>query len=115
MKQEVFITAPGAEKGPICDFCSGSPIYASYPAKSFTAQQMENPESGKKVNINSQADWAACKTCADLVDTNQWDALLSRSVETFRYRYGGMIPDRELRNFISDLHRKFRENRQQVH
>jgi hypothetical protein len=111
MKQEVYVTAPA--EGPICDFCSGTPIYASYPAKTFTAQQVENPD-GKKLNINSQADWAACKTCADLVDASQWDALLQRSVKTFRVKFGGMIPERDLRKFISDLHRQFRENRQQV-
>jgi len=112
VKQEVYVTAPA--QGPVCDFCSSTPIYASYPAKTFTAQQIEQPD-GKKLHLNSQADWATCKACADLIDASQWDALLSRSIETFRKKFGNMVPERDLRDFISNLHRQFRENRQQMH
>jgi hypothetical protein len=110
--ETVYLSEP--PEGPICDFCSDSPIYADYPARDFNVSQLPKPD-GSKLNINSESDWAACKTCAGLIDANNWDALLDRSVETFRKKYGHRLPVAEARRSIAELHRKFRENRQPTH
>jgi hypothetical protein len=105
---------PEPPEGPICDFCSGKEIYADYPASDFNVWQVPKPD-GSKLNINSQSDWAACKTCAELIDAESWNALLERSLETFRRKYGAILPEAEMRKSIADLHRQFRENRRPIH
>jgi hypothetical protein len=100
--------------GPICDFCSDPRIFASYPAKDFTAGQFKNPD-GKKLVANSRGGWAACKTCTELIEAGKWESLLDRSIATFLTKYGTHIPAQALRGFIADLHKQFRENRQPIH
>lgn len=99
--------------GPICDFCSGKEVYARYPAKTFNA--VKAGEGQRTLYVNSEDDWAACQPCAALIDAGSWDGLLQRSVQTFREKYGSMVPEKALREFISDLHCQFRSNRQHTH
>jgi hypothetical protein len=105
---------PEPPGGPICDFCSSREIYADYPAQDFNVWQLPKPD-GTKLNINSESDWAACKTCADLIDAENWDTLLERSLKAFRKKYGAMLPEAEMRRSIADLHRQFRQNRRPTH
>jgi len=111
-RREFTINEPAS--GPICDFCSDPRIFASYPAKDFTAGQFTNPQ-GKKLAANSRGDWAACQRCTELIEAGRWTDLLERSIITFKAKYGERIPAQFLRQFIADLHRQFRENRQPVH
>jgi hypothetical protein len=110
--KEVTLTA--ATQLPLCDFCSAPGIYANYPARSFTAWELQKQD-GSTMNVNSQSDWAACKACASLIDANEWDALVERSILWFRRNWGAALPEAELRSAITDLHRRFRENRQETH
>lgn len=96
--------------GPICDFCSSPRLFARYPARDFVAAKLETPT--RALNACSRGDWSACKSCAELIEASRWDALLERSVATFREKYGQWIPPSALRGFIHDLHKQFRENRQ---
>lgn len=96
---------PGDE---VCDFCSATPIYASYDCADFV---MDTPM-GKQVPLDSVSKeaWAACKVCSELVDKEDWEGLLDRSVETFRQKYGTVIPADWLRPELRKVHDLFRRN-----
>lgn len=111
MNNEVML--PASTLSSICDFCSGPKIHVIYPARTFNAW-LEKLD-GNKMNLISESDWGACKACAFLIDANLWDALVERSLLWFRMKYGAALPEAELRTAIIELHRRFRENREQTH
>ncbi|MFF1555876.1 hypothetical protein ACFVX3_33215, partial [Rhodococcus erythropolis] len=68
---------PGHEPDPIeapadwrgaCDFCTTGQATWELPVNTFT-NHSERIESG---------NWAACNTCANLIEKNQWNALVRR-------------------------------------
>lgn len=64
----------------VCDFCSCSPIVARYKVKDFqTTVKVEDIE----LTQVSIGDWAACKECEVLIDTNRWDAVVDRATAKF--------------------------------
>lgn len=69
----------------ICDFCARkNPPYKDYPCKDFP-----NPES----QTWSRGAWAACHTCADLIDSDDRDGLSMRSSLMFQFEWGDLFPD----------------------
>jgi hypothetical protein len=92
----------------LCDFCSDSNVVKSYPTADFTAPA---PFSNVIVEQISAGNWAACPTCADLVDRGAWEELTRRSVNTFYERNGHIIPRPVLVKAITRLHQEFREHR----
>lgn len=58
---------------PQCDFCNSHAIKWEYPAVDFAIPA---------VGVESQGHWAACDTCHNLIETEQWDALADRSTHT---------------------------------
>lgn len=103
---EIKLEAPPT---PLCDFCSDPHVFARYPASDFAIKPVPGPK------VVSRGDWAACKTCTELIEAAKWTELLNRSISTFRVKYGGMISDAILHTFILDLHQQFRQNRQRAH
>lgn len=92
---------PGTE---VCDFCSETPIVKGYPCPEFT---MEVQLLGRKLNLGTDNLWAACATCAALIDAGDSDGLCQRSIEKFDGPMG-----EEGRVFIRNLHAKFWELKQ---
>lgn len=87
---------------PICDFCSSKEVTWSYNAEDFSVPEAE---------WGSRGGWAACDTCHDLIEADQREALLLRSVETFFIRHEDLPDNPEnrqiLRSNLEDLHGRF--------
>ena len=91
---------------PICDFCSSPTVTWRYPAVTFSVE-----------GITSVSDWAACDSCHVLIETNDRDGLLDRSVNLFPGLNEVPADDRggaavRLRGMIAPLHDGFRASRQ---
>lgn len=89
-----------------CDFCSAHEVVWRYPCRTFTAFA-EHGLTGESVG-----DWAACATCATLIDFNEHEALVQRSLNTLKklpiwqFIKAGITP-----SVIVEFHRLFREHR----
>ena len=91
---------------PICDFCSSPTITWRYPTVTFSVE-----------DVTSVSDWAACATCHVLIETDDQDGLLDRSVNTLPGLNEFPADDRgaakaHLRAVIAPLHDGFRASRQ---
>lgn len=61
----------------ICDFCSNENVTRRYKCPSF--KMLDTPE----YTHWSEGDWAACDTCAELIDAGKLPELTERSLEAF--------------------------------
>lgn len=61
----------------ICDFCSGTPVVVGYRCRSFEHDTIRG------IHIMSQGAWAACPTCRDYIESQQWSELIIHSVNCF--------------------------------
>lgn len=92
---------PGTERDrPRCDFCNEDDPTRVVPARSFELADV--PQSA------SVRGWAACDTCAALVDTGQWSALTRRARAGFEGRYGPM--DAVGVTALKGMYRQLRKN-----
>jgi hypothetical protein len=55
---------------PICDFCNSKNVEWRYPADSFAVEE---------IKYISQQDWAACESCANLIESYDLRTLARRS------------------------------------
>lgn len=93
------------DKDAICDFCSRkNPPYKSYDCKDFM-----NIES----HSWSRGAWAACHTCADLIDSDDKEGLAMRSALMFQFEWGDKIkvPIEDLMAELRQMHGRFFANR----
>lgn len=81
----------------ICDFCSSPEVVVGYNIPDF-----ELPEFG----FGSKGGFAACAVCRDLIEDNQREKLMKRSVDTFASKYP-MFSRMYMYQFINVLHREF--------
>ena len=84
----------------ICDFCSSNKVITAFHAKDVELIPGV---------LGSLGEWAACLVCRDLILAEDWNALLERSVDTFKSDMP--MPVEFIREALSDLHKKFREAR----
>jgi hypothetical protein len=63
---------------PICDFCSLSEVAWAYPAVDFVIPGAQ---------WGSRGHWAACEACHDLIEANDREGLVMRSVDRFMEIY----------------------------
>lgn len=64
----------------VCDFCSRPVGVSCFIARDASMQvDPEQPHTLKHIILNSDAHWAACDTCADLVRANDRQGLFERS------------------------------------
>jgi hypothetical protein len=103
-----------------CDFCStplnGDKDTKSYGCRTFTPSFggiLVNADTGEALIQEMVEHWAACQTCAILVDTENWNALLERSVKAFHESdpHFNLLPDEIARAMIKQLHQDFKVNR----
>lgn len=89
----------------LCDFCSEPSVVFRYPAQSFIAYVAAG------VAGESVGDWAACKTCHELIQAGDRRGLSERSVRTLLEKHPEMQDaEAELRAQIADFHRMFFAN-----
>lgn len=75
---------PGEE---VCDFCSGTPVRWTYPARphtSGTIVAMGANMPTTMVGVGSPDDWAACDRCHSLISRGARDELARYSVNCLR-------------------------------
>ena len=92
--------------GEYCDFCTSQKVFKLYRCTNFRVNNMP-------VFQNGSGTWAACATCADLVDTDRWSELCERSFLKFAKRHGP-ISRRDaiaLQEQFRTIHQLFREHR----
>lgn len=89
---------PGSEQDrPRCDFCNDEDPTRVVPVRDFGLPSVPGH--------TSAAGWAACDTCADLVDRDLWSGLFRRAKVGYEERHGPMLPAAEtaLRAMYRDL------------
>ena len=92
--------------GEYCDFCTAEKVFKLYRCENFVFNNMP-------VFQNGCGTWAACKTCAELVDADRWSELTERSFVKFAKRHGP-ISRRDsfgLRDQFRTIHQLFRDHR----
>lgn len=62
-----------------CDFCSRPGVAVSYDATDFDTGHKERDGS----HHVSRGGWAACQACSDMVEANDRDGLVNRSMEAY--------------------------------
>lgn len=65
---------------PMCDFCTSPEIAWTYPTRDLSST-VPLPGKNATVTINSTGGWAACKSCRDLIEAGDREALAVRSGE----------------------------------
>jgi hypothetical protein len=89
--------------GDCCDFCCTSPVSTVYVCSNFEVEGnlVFSPEL-------AAGSWAACRVCADLVDSERWNDLTSRAVKKFAKRHGvSLLAMVGVREQFAEIHRAF--------
>lgn len=84
-----------------CHFCSAPRPPYIVPARDFILPGDLDQASG--------GDWAACTTCAALVDQSAWPELEARIAEQFEHRNGWPL-DRAARRHLTKLYTRLNRN-----
>jgi hypothetical protein len=63
----------------------------------------------------STGGWAACETCAALIEADDWDGLAQHSVDTSPILIGmqRQLVEEEVKKAILKLHKEFRKRKQE--
>jgi hypothetical protein len=89
----------------VCDFCSEPNVAWCYPAQSFLAYVIAG------VVGQSVGDWAACRTCHELIEAGDRAGLLERSLQMLLDKNPEMrAAEPELRGQIAHFHQLFYAN-----
>jgi len=89
----------------VCDFCSSEPVVARYKVRDFELPRVQVEDI--ELTQVSIGDWAACKECEILIDTNRWDAVVDRAVGKFYEHHAyfvGVLPVRVVREAMWDAY-----------
>lgn len=92
---------------PMCDFCSGPDVRWSYPARDFIDLGLASPN--RLIVSESVGAWAACDECHRLIEADDREQLLRRSVERFVELYGLLLPG--LDEGVRQIQSRFFEHR----
>lgn len=96
----------------MCDFCGelNPQPYKDYEAKDI--EVMQAWESSTNQSHMSEGGWVACKQCAELIDKNDREGLIKRTIPIIMKKLG--IPESrsvETEIEVRQIHRKFWESR----
>jgi len=99
---------------PQCDFCDSKDVQWTYPCQDFGVVGV-NTDTGTNVGLlGSAGAWAACETCAALIEAGRWQALAERSVATSpTAKQHKLSPDERalLIRLTKEMHEAFRQGR----
>lgn len=96
---------------PICDFCSSPAVIWRYPAMDSNpaaALIIQNKDEKELVLLNSEGDWAACEECAVLIEAEDKEGLLERTLAHSPELEG--IPKHVVRTLTRSIHNGFWEH-----
>jgi hypothetical protein len=95
----------------MCDFCNSTSPRWAYPASDFPIA-IAVPADGSEPRVaGSSGPWAACDACAVLIEKNDYDALLVRSLEAQPIELLEAMPPALVRAMLSGLHATFKKAR----
>lgn len=94
----VPIDAPPHWRGR-CDFCTTATAEFVVPARDFTAPNTPD--------ASSLGNWAACPTCAMLIESNRWNNLLTRAITAHERLHGHKATEEQVRT-VRALYRAVR-------
>lgn len=93
---------------PQCDFCDSREIAWRYRAKSFAlATTLTFKGITHTFPWGSEGDWAACDTCSNYIEAEDWDGLADRSYKT--NPLAALFEAEEISDFRDALLRLFKE------
>jgi hypothetical protein len=94
------VEAPPGWRG-LCDFCSDQEPVFRVPARDFRLP-------GQPMHM-SHDDWAACRVCGLLIDSNRWTNLAQRAATTWEDHHGKPLDD-TAKTRLRALYRVLRKN-----
>ncbi len=97
-----------------CDFCNGGDPGWFYPAESFKVSALLESEAGFRIEdlLGSDSGFMACEPCHALVEAEDRDGLINRSLDTNLLAHPEMIEDApELRPVIAQMFEAFWNHR----
>lgn len=92
-----------------CDFCAQAAPMWWYPAKDFDMPALAGMQA-----VVSLKDWAACAQCYALIEANDYQALVDRTLTSYKWRWQQHFQGEHelvLRAVLWDLFTRFKENR----
>lgn len=87
-----------------CDFCNGPEPTWVLPVRTFTAGMDDKG----RAHVY-EGDWGTCEPCAQLIDRNAWNRLLTRVQEEWEASHGVPAPESKKTGWRR-LYRMVREN-----
>lgn len=104
------VEMPGTELEGVCDFCSAPNPRWGYKADNFASPAGFDVPSGTEFAYGSAGGWAACDTCADLIDADDFDALLRRALDHINATRPPLPPELDAgrRIHLSSIYAQFR-------
>jgi len=104
LSERVAVAPSGYE----CDFCSSRPVLKIFSCRNFLIPWTKT----WAFQHESNGGWAACRTCAELIDTGQWQELSNRALRAFVELHGlvNRLDEPLLRQQFRELHHLFREH-----
>ena len=95
----------------VCDFCNSPMIVRDYDCPDFLIPDTWSKPGSPKMDLGSKGKWAACQTCADLVDAGSRNELMARSLQAYYKRHADAPMDGEVAEgiigFLYQLHDRF--------
>lgn len=88
-----------------CDFCNQDEAVWTLPTSRFVMPGLENTG----FTAGAGENWATCGACGELIDKNQWSALLRRVVASWETRYGTPMGESS-QGALKALYRELRKN-----
>lgn len=102
METLVIVSEPGRE---VCDFCTAEPTHRFYACRNFMWMKRT------MCTHESRGSWAACETCAELVDAGRWPELTERALAQFKKIHGySRHEERYFREEFREIHQLFKEH-----
>jgi hypothetical protein len=93
---------PGRE---CCDFCTAEPVHRLYACRNFV---WLNHSIFAHESIGA---WAACETCARLVDARKWSELTERALAQLKWIHGYSASEEPFfRERFREIHRLFQDH-----
>lgn len=84
----------------VCDFCEQPHPEWAYPTDDFS---QELGAASGRIEYNSSGGWAACQECYELIEANERDELVRRSLRSM----GVPLTDWKLQKRVRALHDEF--------